>query len=142
MEDPTAAEVSQVSIVTEWTFQILYTVEMCLKIIGLGLIWSKEAYLKDAWNVLDFVIVMSAWLTIIQAAYSPDESSGQQTKDVEEGLSLSSLRAFRVLRPLRAITSIEELKVLVSSVLKALPLLGDAILVLIFFFLILSGYLL
>lgn len=41
-----------------------------------------------------------------------------------------------MLRPLRAITSIEELKVLVSSVLKALPLLRDAIIVLIFFFLI------
>lgn len=68
MEDPTAAEVSQVSIVTEWTFQILYTIEMCLKIIGLGLIWSKEPYLKDPWNVLDFIIVMSAWLTIIQTA--------------------------------------------------------------------------
>lgn len=66
MEDPTAAEVSQVSIVTEWAFQILYTVEMCLKIIGLGFLFgAKEPYLRDPWNVLDFVIVMSAWLTII-----------------------------------------------------------------------------
>ena len=41
-----------------------------------------------------------------------------------------------MLRPLRAITSIEGLKILVRSVLKALPLLRDAIIVLLFFFLI------
>jgi hypothetical protein len=41
-----------------------------------------------------------------------------------------------VLRPLRAITSIEGLKILVSSVLTALPLLKDTVIVLLFFFLI------
>ena len=49
---------------------------------------------------------------------------------------MSSLRAFRVLRPLRAVTSIPGLKILVSSVLTALPLLKDTIIVLMFFFLI------
>ena len=57
-------------------------------------------------------------------------------EEEEAGLSLQSLRAFRVLRPLRAITSIEGLKILVSSVLTALPLLKDTIIVLMFFFLI------
>ena len=45
----------------------LYTVEMILKIVGLGFFFgSKNAYLRDLWNVLDFTIVMSAYLTIAQ----------------------------------------------------------------------------
>ena len=91
--------------------------------------------MKDSWNILDFVIVMSAWLTILQDEFSdPNEVVLDDTE--EAPLSLSSLRAFRVLRPLRAITSIQELKLLVRAVLKALPLLRDAILILVFFFLI------
>jgi hypothetical protein len=41
-----------------------------------------------------------------------------------------------VLRPLRAVTTIDGLKRIVRAVLKALPLLRDAIIVLLFFFLI------
>ena len=109
---------------------------MCFKIVGLGFIFGKGSYLKDPWNILDFVIVMSAWLTISQELFAPPEEKGAAIQTEEEALSLSSLRAFRVLRPLRAITSIEGLKLLVSAVLKALPLLRDAIIVLVFFFLI------
>jgi len=41
-----------------------------------------------------------------------------------------------VLRPLRAITSIKGLRILVLSVIKAMPLLKDTLVVLLFFFLI------
>lgn len=41
---------------------------MILKIIGLGFICGPDAYLRDSWNVLDFVIVLSAALPYIQAA--------------------------------------------------------------------------
>lgn len=43
---------------------------------------------------------------------------------------------FRVLRPLRTITKIEGLRLLVSALLAALPLLRDTIIVLSFFFVI------
>ena len=108
---------------------------MCIKIVGQGFIIGKKTYLHDSWNILDFVIVMSAWLSIAQDLMPQDENYVANV-DEEESLSLSSLRAFRVLRPLRAITSIKGLKLLVSAVLKALPLLGDSIIVLMFFFLI------
>jgi hypothetical protein len=49
----------------ELIFLILYTIEMALKIIGLGFILNKGSYLRDAWNVLDFVIVISAYIPII-----------------------------------------------------------------------------
>ena len=71
MEDPTSKEVSQFDFVAEWTFQLLYTIEMCIKIVGMGFIFGKGAYLRDPWNILDFVIVMSAWLTIAQDELGP-----------------------------------------------------------------------
>lgn len=66
---------------------------------------------------------MSAYVTLIQS-------------DTEGGFSLSGLRAVRVLRPLRTISSIQGLKLLVTALLSALPLLGDTLIVLLFFFLI------
>ena len=66
MEDPTVDEVTKLDTTFEYIFQGLYTVEMVLKIIGLGFIFGSGAYLRDPWNILDFTIVMSGWLTTIQ----------------------------------------------------------------------------
>jgi hypothetical protein len=81
----------------ELTFQILYTIEMVLKIFALGFIFGRDSYLRGAWNQLDFVIVITGYLSMIQG-------SG-------EDVQVSGLRAFRVLRPLRTVTKIEGLKV-------------------------------
>jgi hypothetical protein len=48
----------------ENVFLALYTFEMVMKILGLGFVFNKGAYLRDPWNMLDFTIVMSAYLTI------------------------------------------------------------------------------
>ena len=39
---------------------------MMFKIIGMGFFMNKGAYLRDAFNILDFVIIMSAYVTIAQ----------------------------------------------------------------------------
>ena len=44
----------------ETVFLILYTIEMGLKILALGIYFSPNAYLRDYWNILDFVIIISA----------------------------------------------------------------------------------
>jgi hypothetical protein len=36
---------------------------MLAKMIAMGLILDKNAYLRDAWGLLDFIIVMSAYFT-------------------------------------------------------------------------------
>ena len=107
---------------------------MVLKIVGMGFFFNRKAYLKDPWNILDFIIVMSAYLTIAQTLTQTEETATRSAE--ESGLSFGALRAFRVLRPLRAITSVVGLKVLVASVFTALPMLQDTILILLFFFLI------
>ena len=107
---------------------------MIFKILAKGFVFNRGAYLRDSFNILDFVIVMSAYVTIIQEslakkgdAYGPQKSGG---------VSLNALRAFRVLRPLRSITAIKGLRILVQSLLAALPLLKDTIVVLFFFLII------
>lgn len=113
---------------------------MVLKIIGLGFIFNDEAYLRDSWNVLDFVIVISAMLPYIQAAPEQDELRQEVGIRVETGggASISGLRSFRVLRPLRTITSIKGLKVLIMALLAAIPLLRDTLMILLFFFIVFS----
>jgi hypothetical protein len=36
--------------------------EAFIKIIALGFVFGKDAYLKESWNILDFVIVVSSIL--------------------------------------------------------------------------------
>lgn len=76
-------------------FLIFYTAEMMIKILGLGFILGKKAYLRDYWNIMDFVIVTSAYLPI----FLSEQESGAD-------FNLSSLRSLRVLRPLRTISTI------------------------------------
>ena len=41
-----------------YVFAAIYTVEMFLKIIGRGFALHKYAYLRNAWNWLDFLVVI------------------------------------------------------------------------------------
>ena len=52
---------------------MLYSIEMLLKILGLGFIYGDGAYIKDSWNILDFVIVMSGYVTLIMDANTVPE---------------------------------------------------------------------
>jgi len=119
--------------VIEYFFLAAYTLEMIIKILARGFVFNEGAYLRDSFNILDFVIVLSAYLTIITTGQDETTSSTGKKKG---GVSLNALRAFRVLRPLRSITAIKGLRILVLSLLSALPLLKDTIVILFFFLLI------
>jgi hypothetical protein len=92
---------------------------MVMKIVGLGFIFGPDSYLKDQWNLLDFFIVISSWFSSL--------STGSK-------LNVSSMRTFRVLRPLKTISSVKGLKVLMTAVFSAIPLLKDTMIILGFFF--------
>jgi hypothetical protein len=40
-------------------FAIIFIVEAFIKIIARGFVAHKSAYLRDPWNVLDFIIVIT-----------------------------------------------------------------------------------
>lgn len=57
----------------ELIFQYLYTVEMVLKIMGLGFIIGPGTYMRDEWNILDFFIVMMGYASMILEKDSKDD---------------------------------------------------------------------
>jgi hypothetical protein len=43
----------------DMVFLYIYTAEAAIKIGGLGFILKKGTYLRDNWNIMDFIIVVS-----------------------------------------------------------------------------------
>ena len=116
---------------------------MFVKISGLGFVWAKGSYLRDYWNILDFVIVISGYVTLYLEGMAQGAASGHKKEFGEDtgfggGADLTGLRVFRVLRPLKTIQNIRGLKVLMTAVLSAIPLLKDTVIILIFFFMLYS----
>ncbi|XP_073723927.1 calcium channel, voltage-dependent, L type, alpha 1S subunit, b [Misgurnus anguillicaudatus] len=111
----------------EYIFLIIFTLECFLKIIAYGLLFHDGAYLRNCWNILDFVIVFMGLFTLVvdtinSIAGVPKEKGG--------GFDMKALRAFRVLRPLRLVSGVPSLQVVMSSILKSmLPLFHIALLV-------------
>ncbi|XP_055510708.1 voltage-dependent L-type calcium channel subunit alpha-1S-like isoform X2 [Leucoraja erinacea] len=107
----------------EYIFLIVFTIEAFLKIIVYGFLFHPDAYLRNFWNVLDFVIVFVGLFTVILEHLSPSAKNA--------GFDVKALRAFRVLRPLRLVSGVPSLQVVLNSIIKAMvPLLHIALLVL------------
>uniref|UniRef100_A0A8C9S9V3 Voltage-dependent L-type calcium channel subunit alpha n=1 Tax=Scleropages formosus TaxID=113540 RepID=A0A8C9S9V3_SCLFO len=111
----------------ESIFLIIFTLECFLKIVAYGFLFHEGAYLRNCWNILDFVIVFMGLFTfsldtINRIAGTPTEKGG--------GFDMKALRAFRVLRPLRLVSGVPSLQVVMSSILMSmLPLMHVALLV-------------
>lgn len=85
-------------------FLILYTIECILKIIAKGFALQPYSYLRDAWNILDFLVLLMGWLS-----------------KVIKAKNVSAVRVVRILRPLRTINSLAGMKHLVQGLLSSLP---------------------
>mmetsp|Transcript_55141 Transcript_55141/g.124132 ORF Transcript_55141/g.124132 Transcript_55141/m.124132 type:complete len:1891 (+) Transcript_55141:150-5822(+) len=101
----------------------IFLTESVLKIIAWGLILNKKSYLRDPWNVLDFIVVCSGVVERI----APGGVS-----------SLNVLRLFRLLRPLRSLNAVPQMKVLVNTVLSSILKLGNVIILGTFLFMVLG----
>ena len=95
----------------DYVFTGFFTFEMIVKIVASGFIWTKGnakkhmpgAYLRDAWNWLDFIVIIAAYLELLNL-----------------GSGVLVLRTFRVLRPLRTLNKVPSMKMLVRSLLRSL----------------------
>merc|ERR1719189_1891920 len=104
----------------EPVFMGIFTVEMCAKIFAMGFICHENSYLRNAWNIMDFIVVTSGFLPYL---VPQDEGGGGG------GVDLSTLRTFRVLRPLKLVSGVPSLQVVMSSIAKAIgPLVNIALL--------------
>uniref|UniRef100_A0A3Q2C7H1 Voltage-dependent L-type calcium channel subunit alpha n=1 Tax=Cyprinodon variegatus TaxID=28743 RepID=A0A3Q2C7H1_CYPVA len=115
----------------EYAFLIIFTIETFLKIIAYGLVMHQNSYVRNGWNMLDFVIVIVGLFSVVLEMITKDADSGGQTGGKPGGFDVKALRAFRVLRPLRLVSGVPSLQVVLNSIIKAMvPLLHIALLVL------------
>ena len=88
---------------------IAFTFEAAVKIIAAGFACNgKMSYIRDPWNILDFVIVVSALLGVLAG-------------DAIEISFIKALRILKVLRPLRVIARNKGLKVAIVSLGRSIP---------------------
>ena len=87
LRDPDSAAAGYLEQV-EGVMNVLFFIEMTLKISAHGFVLMHGAYLRSAWNVLDFVVVVISMVQLFT-----DDSGNLE--------SLRSLRTLRALRPLR-----------------------------------------
>jgi len=95
--------------VCEWAYLGIFTFELLTKVLAYGFIRNREAYLRDAWCQLDFVVVTLAWAPILFPSMG----------------NYSVIRSFRALRPLRALKRMPGMPKLVGCVLKSIPKLSN-----------------
>ncbi|XP_051866999.1 probable voltage-dependent R-type calcium channel subunit alpha-1E [Pristis pectinata] len=93
----------------DYVFTGVFTFEMVIKMIDIGLIFHEGSYFRDVWNILDFIVVSGALV-----AFAFTGSSG---KDIN---TIKSLRVLRVLRPLKTIKRLPKLKAVFDCVVTSL----------------------
>uniref|UniRef100_A0A4X2LTP7 Voltage-dependent L-type calcium channel subunit alpha n=1 Tax=Vombatus ursinus TaxID=29139 RepID=A0A4X2LTP7_VOMUR len=115
----------------EYVFLVIFTVETALKIVAYGLVLHPSAYIRNGWNLLDFVIVVVGLFSVLLEQGPPRPGDVSHAAGKPGGFDVKALRAFRVLRPLRLVSGVPSLHIVLNSILKALvPLLHIALLVL------------
>ena len=87
-------------IIAEYFFSVIFTIEFILKIISMGFVLEKGTYLRDGWNQIDLIVVLSCVLSFIPSLPK-----------------LSLLKVLRTIRPLRSLKTIRGIRVLVESLI-------------------------
>ena len=115
-------------IILDQYFLYFYSFEAILKIISFTFISAEDAYLRDYWNILDFIVVIVGWISfIIEKLFKNTNLSG-----------LTGLRAVRILRPLKVLRKIKGLKKLATALLASIGHLGETTIILLFVFVLFS----
>ena len=109
-EGPTGEEPSAFMNVIDILFNIIFIGEALVKIIAMGFILPKKSYLRDNWNILDFIIVLSGILTMILMSFPTSGNS-------ENIGFMKVLRMLRVLRPLKTISRYRGMQLVVRCLM-------------------------
>lgn len=99
----------------------LFSVEFLCRVLAQGLIFTKNAYLKSSWNIVDTVVLVFSWI-----------------EEVVDGQNYKVLRMGRVLKPLRLIKRNQNMRVIVDALVGTLQPIAYVSLFLIFTIIIFS----
>ena len=88
-------------------FTVVFTLEMFVKMMVMGVVLGPNAYLRDTWNMLDFFTVSCSLAALAEP-------------------NAMALRALRALRPMRLFSRQASMKLVVESLGKAMLSSGNA----------------
>lgn len=90
----------------EILFTVCFLIELIVKVMAMGLIFGDNTYLRSAWNIMDFFVVITGLF----------------------GDGVGFLRCLRLLRPLRTLNKFPGMKVIVETIARSMAPLRDAVL--------------
>jgi len=103
----------------------IFSLEMIIKIIAMGFAFNGAgSYLRDAWCVLDFVVVIISVFSITMG----DSSFSY----------LKVIRMLRILKPLKMISRMRSLKLAIISLTNSIPDIFNLLVIIAFFILLLA----
>ncbi|XP_031732910.1 calcium channel, voltage-dependent, P/Q type, alpha 1A subunit, b isoform X21 [Anarrhichthys ocellatus] len=111
-EDPVSPDSPRNNVLRyfDYIFTGVFTFEMLIKMVVLGLFLHQGSYFRDLWNILDFIVVSGA---LVAFAFT----GSSKGKDIS---TIKSLRVLRVLRPLKTIKRLPKLKAVFDCVVNSL----------------------
>jgi hypothetical protein len=102
--------------VTDKVITILFLIEAILKITVMGFVFNgKESYLRNGWNILDFIIVFASSISLLPFA------------DNIEWLKV--IRLIRILRPLRILSRNIGMQIAVESLINSASGIGNLLII-------------
>jgi hypothetical protein len=108
-----------------YSFIVIFGIEIILKVIANGFYIGKEAYFKSGWNKIDLFLVIISSIDVIITLVAKNSSQ-----------ILRLLRILRTLRPLRIINRNPGLKLVVTTLLSSLQPIGNIMIICCTFFVI------
>ena len=102
----TMQQMVKVSSLIDQAVTIFFITEAAFKIIALGFFLDKGSYLRDSWNILDFIIVASSIIEYSLVSFN-----------------LSQVKLFkllRALRPLRFLNKYKSTRIIVSALVESI----------------------
>ncbi|XP_071401812.1 calcium channel, voltage-dependent, N type, alpha 1B subunit, a, partial [Centroberyx affinis] len=134
-EDPVWADAPHNNVLKylDYAFTGVFTFEMVIKMVDLGLLLHPGGYFRDLWNILDFIVVSGALVAFAFSSFMGSQQGvtrGTKGKDIS---TIKSLRVLRVLRPLKTIKRLPKLKAVFDCVVNSLKNVLNILIVYILF---------
>ena len=117
-KDYVETDLDRFVVISGTCFAWIFIFEFCVKVVAQGFVLNRKSYLREYWNMLDFLIVIISVMEIAQLNDS----------------SFSLLRTLRLLKPLRSMKALKTLRVLIQLLFASLAGLVNVFLFLALFF--------
>ena len=111
---------------------LLFTAEAAIRIIAQGFILGKDSYLHGGWNVLDFTIVVTAWIAILMRTMAEHTEANKEIIEI--------LTSLRLVRPLHSLRYFKGVKTLTAALKFSGPQMATVSLLMTIFFVIFGSF--